>query len=122
MNNAAPDGWHTVTPRMFVRDTRKMVEFLKTTFGATGEHQTSRPSEIRIGDSIVMVSGIEFRGAMPAFLYVYVDDVDATYRRAVAAGAQSLEAPALTPYGDRRCMVQDSWDNVWQIATRKEQL
>ena len=119
MNNAAPEGWHTVTPRMFVRDTQKMVAFLKSTFAATGEHQASRPSEIRIGDSMVMVSGIEFRGAMPAFLYVYVDDVDATYARAIAAGAVSLEVPALMPYGDRRCMVQDAWDNVWQIATRK---
>ena len=119
MNNAAPEGWHTVTPRMFVRDTQKMVAFLKSTFAATGEHQVSRPSEIRIGDSMVMVSSIEFRGAMPAFLYVYVDDVDATYARAIAAGAVSLEVPALMPYGDRRCMVQDAWDNVWQIATRK---
>jgi PhnB protein len=122
MNNVAPDGWHTITPRIFVRDTSKMVDFLKVTFAATGDHQTSRPSEIRIGDSILMVSGIEFRGAMAAFLYVYVDDVDATYRRATAAGARSLEAPSPMPYGDRRCMVQDEWDNVWQIATRKELL
>ncbi len=119
MSSAAPDGWHTVTPRLFVHDTRKMVEFLKHTFAATGEHQASRPSEIRIGDSIVMVSGIEFRGAMPACLYVYVDDVDATYHRAIDAGAKSAEAPALMTYGDRRCMVRDPWDNVWQIATRK---
>lgn len=122
MTNAAPDGWHTVTPRIFVRDTRKMVEFMKRTFGATGDFQTSRPSEIRIGDSIVMVSGDEFRGAMPAFLYVYVDDVDTTYRRAIDAGAESLEAPQLLPYGDRRGTVKDAWDNVWQIATRKELL
>jgi len=122
MNRAAPDGWHTITPRIFVRDSLKMVEFLKAAFGATGDHQMSRPSEIRIGDSILMVSGIEFRGAVSAFLYVYVDDVDATYRRAMAAGARSLEAPALMPYGDHRCMVQDDWDNVWQIATRKELL
>ena len=119
MNGAAPDGWHCVTPRIFVRDTQKMVEFMKHTFRATGDYQSSRPSEIRIGDSMVMVSGVEFRGAMAAFLYVYVDDVDATYRRAIDAGAESLEAPALMPYGDRRCMVHDAWDNVWQIATRK---
>ena len=53
----------------------------------------------------------------PAFLYVYVDDADATYRRAVAAGARSLEAPIDTPYGDRRAMVEDRWGNTWQIAT-----
>jgi len=69
-----------------------------------------------------MVSGVEFRGAMPAFLYVYVDDVDATYQSALAAGAESLEAPQVVPYGDRRSMVQDAWGNVWQIATRKQLL
>ena len=69
-----------------------------------------------------MVSGVEFRGPMPAFLYVYVDDVDATYQSALAAGAESLEAPQVVPYGDRRSMVQDAWGNVWQIATRKQLL
>ncbi len=119
MSSAAPEGWHTVTPRIFVHDTAGMVEFLRRVFDATGEHHTSRPSEIRIGDSLVMVSGDEVRGAMAACLYVYVDDVDSTYRRAIEAGAASLEAPVLMPYGDRRCMVQDSWNNVWQIATRE---
>ena len=66
-----------------------------------------------------MVSGVEFRGAMPAFLYVYVDGVDATYQRAIATGAESLEAAHVVPYGDRRSMVKDAWHNVWQIATRK---
>jgi uncharacterized glyoxalase superfamily protein PhnB len=59
---------------------------------------------------------------MPAFLYLYVEDADATYRRAVQAGAQSLEEPSDMPYGDRRGMVQDRWGNVWQIATRKEEV
>jgi uncharacterized glyoxalase superfamily protein PhnB len=54
---------------------------------------------------------------MPAFLYVYVDDVDGTYRRAIAADAESIEAPVDTPYGDRRATVRDPWANVWQIAT-----
>ncbi|WP_370169405.1 hypothetical protein [Bradyrhizobium elkanii] len=57
------------------------------------------------------------REAMPAFLYVYVQNTDETYRRAIAAGAESIELPADTPYGDRRATVRDSWANVWQIAT-----
>jgi uncharacterized glyoxalase superfamily protein PhnB len=122
MQTAAPDGWHSVTPRMFVRDVPKMLEFLQRTFDASGDYQEEVPSIIRIGDSIVMVSGAEVRGAVPAFLYVYVADVDATYQRALAAGAKSLETPALMPYGDRRAMVQDPWNNTWQIATRKELL
>ena len=65
-----------------------------------------------------MISDAGVRPAMPAFLYVYVADTDATYRRALDAGARSLEEPAPMPYGDRRCMVEDRWGNTWQIATR----
>jgi uncharacterized glyoxalase superfamily protein PhnB len=54
---------------------------------------------------------------MPAFLYVYVENADETYRQAIAAGAESIETPADMPYGDRRATVRDSWANVWQIAT-----
>jgi uncharacterized glyoxalase superfamily protein PhnB len=53
---------------------------------------------------------------MPAFLYVYVSNADEVYRRAIAAGAESIEAPADMPYGDRRATIRDSWANVWQIA------
>ena len=56
---ALPDGWHTVTPRLIVDDTARLVEFLRQAFGATGEYQVERPSEMRIGDSVVMVSGTE---------------------------------------------------------------
>ena len=75
-----------------------------------------RPAEIRIGDSLVMISSAAARERFPAFLYVYVDDADATYERAVAAGAETLEAPTDTPYGDRRAMVRDPFGNVFQIA------
>ena len=57
------------------------------------------------------------REAMPAFLYVYVENADESYQRAIAAGALSIERPADMPYGDRRATVRDSWGNVWQIAT-----
>ena len=114
-----PDGWHTVTPRIVVQDVQGLVRFVKQIFNATGRYQKTRPSEIRIGDSIVMVSGVDVRRPMTAFLYVYVPDVDATYRRAVRAGVRVLEAPTDFPYGDRRCMVEDRWGNTWQIATRR---
>jgi PhnB protein len=68
----------------------------------------------------VMISGADrIREPMTAFLYVYVDDADATYSRAMAANAISIEEPADTPYGDRRAMVKDEWGNTWQIATFK---
>jgi uncharacterized glyoxalase superfamily protein PhnB len=56
------------------------------------------------------------RDLFPAFLYVYVADADETYRRALEAGAEALEAPLDTPYGDRRAMVRDPYGNVFQIA------
>ena len=122
MATSIPEGWHTVTPRIVVDDVQKLIEFLKQTFGATGEFRSAIPSEIRIGDSIIMVSGAGVRETMTAFLYVYVDDVDATYERALSAGATSLEEPQDMPYGDRRGMVRDEWGNSWQIATHKEDL
>jgi uncharacterized glyoxalase superfamily protein PhnB len=71
---------------------------------------------VEIGDSMVMVSDAGPRRSMTVFLYVYVDDADAAYRRALDAGARSLEQPSDMPYGDRRCMVEDRWGNTWQIA------
>jgi uncharacterized glyoxalase superfamily protein PhnB len=68
-----------------------------------------------------MVSGVGVRDAMPAFLYLYVDDIDATYQRALKAGAESLEEPQDMPYGDRRGMVKDPGGNIWQIATHNEE-
>jgi PhnB protein len=113
----APPGWHTVTPRIVVHDAEQCVAFIKRVFRATGDYRPDMPAILTIGDSIVMVSDSGARAASPAFLYVYVDDADETYRRAVAAGARSLEQPAVMPYGDRRGMVEDAWGNTWQIAT-----
>ena len=112
-----PEGWHTVTPRIVVHNAKHFVEFLKQVFGATGEYQQDRPSVITIGDSMIMISDAGVRNPSTSFLYVYVSDTDATYRRALDAGARVLEEPFDTPYGDRRCMVEDKWGNTWQVAT-----
>ena len=112
-----PGGWHTVTPRIVVDHAEDCVAFIKRVFRATGDYRPETPAILTIGDSIVMVSDSGARAASPAFLYVYVDDADETYRCAVAAGARSLEEPAVMPYGDRRGMVEDAWGNTWQIAT-----
>jgi PhnB protein len=114
---AAPNGWHTVTPRIVVRGANQFVEFVKKVFDATGEFLQERPSIIEIGNSKIMISEAGIRNPMPAFLYVYVSDTDAVYQRALAAGVSTLEEPGMTPYGDRRCMVEDRWGNTWQIAT-----
>jgi PhnB protein len=118
MNKFKPDGWPTVTPRIFTDDVARLVEFLKIVFGASGMLQSGAPTELRIGDSVVLISdGGGVREARPAFLYVYVEDADEAYRRAIAAGAESIERPGDMPYGDRRATVRDKWGNVWQIAT-----
>jgi len=65
-----------------------------------------------------MVSPAGPRALFPAFLYIYVDDADHVYERALGAGAVSLEDPRDTPYGDRRAMVRDPFGNVFQIAHR----
>ncbi|ORA33118.1 bleomycin resistance protein [Mycobacterium aquaticum] len=104
---------------MVVTDVVAAVEFLRTVFGATGEVHPGRPAEMRKGDSLIMVSAAGEREAFPAFLYVYVDDADRVYHRALAAGATSMEAPLDTPYGDRRAMVSDPCGNVFQIAHRR---
>lgn len=117
IDRSARRGYRTVTARIFVTDVDAQVEFLRRVFGAVGDVVSGRLAEMRIGDSLVIVSSAEHRSAFPAFLYVYVDDADATYRRAIGAGALSLEIPLDTPYGDRRAMVQDPFGNVFQIAT-----
>ncbi len=112
-----PEGWHTVTPRISVADPEGLINFLRAVFEATGEYRSDRPSVISIGDSMIMVGDSAARGVIPAFLYVYVSDADSTYERAIKSGATSIEAPENTPYGDRRCMIQDAWGNTWQVAT-----
>jgi PhnB protein len=101
---------------MVVADVARQVEFLRRVFDAAGEVVPDRPAEVRIGDSLVMVSPAGEREPFPAFLYVYVDDADSRYQRALDAGAISLEAPLDTHYGDRRAMVRDAFGNVFQIA------
>ncbi|MEV4602922.1 VOC family protein [Amycolatopsis sp. NPDC049253] len=114
-----PPGLPTVIPRMIVEDPAAAVEFLVTVFAATTT-PTPGPAEVRLGDALVLVSGVSAeREAFPAFLYVYVADVAGTYARALAAAATSVEEPRETPYGDFRAMVRDPSGNVCRLASRK---
>lgn len=113
-----PTGWHTITPRIFTEDSEGLVTFIKRTFDATGDHQTTRPTELLIGDSMPMISGTEYRERQTAYLYVYVLDVDSVFEKAINAGAQAVEEPAIMHYGDKRCTIADIWGNTWQIASK----
>ena len=66
---------------------------------------------------ILVSDGGGVREPRKTFLYVYVENTDKTYRRALEAGALTIEKPVDMPYGDRRAMVEDPWGNIWQIAT-----
>ena len=115
-NSVAPSGWNTVTPRIVCTDTAALLDFLRTVFDAEGDYEPGRPSVAKIGDSQIMISTTDERPLTAAFLYVYVADADATFKKAVDAGAEVIEAPVLTPYGDRRWMFDDPWGNTWQVA------
>lgn len=117
MSKYVPTGWPRVIPRIAVEDPESLVRFIQRVFGAAGEFQQGRPSELCIGDSLIMVGSTLEREAMPAFLYIYVEDADAVFRRSQEEGAKPLEEPHDTPYGDRRAMIRDPWGNLWQIAT-----
>jgi len=114
-----PPGWPTVIPRLSVDSPEDAVRFIKQVFDADGSYTADRPTELRIGDSLIMVGGTAERAPAKAFLYVYVSDTDETYRKALELGAKSIEAPAEMPYGDRRGMIEDSWGTRWQIATHR---
>jgi PhnB protein len=114
----SPDGYHSLTTRIVVADLAAQVQFLRDVFDASGDVVEGRPVELRIGDSLLMVTEAGERDLFPAFLYVYVDDADATYERAIAAGASIIEAPLDTPYGDRRAMMRDPFGNLFHVAHR----
>ncbi len=122
-----PEGFHTVTPYLLVEGAEALLEFAAKAFDAVEGTRHSLPdgkimyADIKIGDSIVMISDArEEFGASPAMLYVYVDDVDATYQRALEAGGVSIREPTDEFYGDRAGGVRDPCGNQWWIATRKE--
>jgi PhnB protein len=122
-----PEGFHTITPYLTVPAVAKLIDFLKQAFDAIEIERMARPdgtvhhAEVKIGDSIVMLGEPpDPSKAKPGALYLYVKDVDATYRRAIQAGAASLSEPVDMFYGDRGAGVQDGSGNTWWIATHIE--
>lgn len=122
-----PEGYHTITPFLTVQGADKLIDFMKQIFAATEIERMTNPdgtvkhAEVRIGDSVVMIS--ESRGEwkpMPAALYLYVSDADAAYKRALQAGATSLMEPIDTFYGSRESGVKDQFGNYWWITTHFE--
>jgi uncharacterized glyoxalase superfamily protein PhnB len=123
-----PEGYHTVTPYLTVRNAPKVIEFLKQAFGAKLTHDaTKRPdgsimhAEVIIGDSRVMIAEESaMANATLSSLYIYVADVDSVYRQAIKAGGSSVMEPMDMFYGDRSGGVKDPSGNSWFVATHKE--
>lgn len=121
-----PEGFHTITPYLVVRDAAKLIDFLKNAFDAKEVHRSAADGAIRhaqliIGDSPIMLAeGSEQWKPLPCAMYLYVKDTDATYKQAMAAGATSQMAPADQFYGDRNAGVVDPSGNQWWIATHIE--
>ncbi len=123
---AKPDGYHTVTPVVVVAGAAKLIDFAKQAFGAEEMMRVPGPggaimhAEIKVGDSIIMLSDPMRGESMTASLYLYVDNADAVFKRAVAAGATPDMEPADMFWGDRMGSLKDPFGNHWTIATHKE--
>lgn len=125
-----PRGYHNVVPYIVCDDVAGLIQFLEATFAAKldappmdGPGGKIVHADVVIGDSHVMIGGAnEKHPAIPTSLYVYVEDTDATYKKALAAGGTSLMEPADMFYGDRNSGVKDAWGNTWWIGTHIEDL
>jgi PhnB protein len=125
--NPIPEGHHTVTPFLRVKDAAKLIEFLKPAFGAVVTFSMNGPggtvvhAEVKIGDSMVMLGQAPPSDAgLQSMIHLYVPDTDAVYKSALAAGATSIREPADQFYGDRSAGVKDFCGNEWWMATHIE--
>lgn len=126
---AVPEGYLTVTPYPIAQDAPALIEFIKRVFGAKEKVRSIGSAggihaELHIGDSTMMMGGggpgLSWRGdSIPMAFHVYVPDCDATYGKALAAGASSISEPADQSYGERSGGVKDVAGNHWYIATGK---
>ncbi len=132
---AVPDGYHSVTPYLVVRDAAKAIDFYQRAFGAKELSRSLGPggsivhAEIQIGDSRIMLSDENLeQGARspqtlkgtPVNIFLYLPDVDATYQQAVSAGARSTAPLSNMFWGDRYGEVIDPFGHQWSLATHIE--
>jgi PhnB protein len=132
-----PSGYHSVTPYLLIGGAGAAIDFYIKAFGAAEILRLTAPdgrighAEIRIGDSRVMLAdehpemdflGPLSRGGTTVSMLIYVDDVDAVFARAIAAGATELRPLCDQFYGDRSGAVTDPWGHVWSLASRIEEI
>ncbi len=122
-SSGMPDGYPTLSPYLVVSDLEPAIAFVKDVFGGVERQRTTGEAggthcEIEIGDSLLMI-GAGGESTFPAMLHVYVEDSDAVYERALAAGATSVHEPHDTSFGDHRAAFDDAWGNQWWVSTRR---
>jgi len=127
-----PPGYHTLTPQLAIDGATKAIEFYKRAFGAEVTDTFKDPSgqkimhaAMRIGDSTLFVNDVfPEMGGTPSHseLWVYTPDVDASFKRAVDAGAKSTMPPADMFWGDRMGQVSDPFGQKWTLATHIKDL
>ena len=131
--NPGRPGFHTVTPYLIVEDAARAIEFYKAAFGATELMRVEddagkiRHAEIQVGDSPIMLVdehpespawlGPRARGGSPVHIYLYIDDADAVFKRALAAGATEFLPMQDHDYGDRSGGLTDPFGHAWYVAT-----
>jgi uncharacterized glyoxalase superfamily protein PhnB len=137
-SKSCPKGFHTVTPTLTVRDAGKAIDFYKRAFGAEERMRFLAPdgkgimhAEIKVGDSIIFLSderpemgcrGPQSLGGTPVGFFLYVEDVDQAFDRAVSAGAKSEGPVSDMFWGDRCGQLTDPFGHKWTLATHKEDL
>ena len=135
MAKPIPDGYHTVTPYLIIRDAAKAMDFYKNAFKAVETFRMDGPdgkiahAEIRIGDSIIMLSdehpqmgynSPQSLGGSPAGIVLYVEDCDAVFNRAIEAGGIVKDSVTDKFYGDRSGSLADPFGHIWHVTTHKE--
>lgn len=132
---AVPDGYHSATAYLIIDGAAKALDFYKRVFGAAEKMRMPSPggkvghAEILIGDTMIMLAdehpeigarGPRAFGGSPVSIMLYVEDVDATVKTALAAGAKLLQPVEDKFYGDRSGTIEDPFGHHWHISTHKE--
>jgi PhnB protein len=122
-----PNNYSTVSPYLIVDGASGTIDFLKSVFGAVELRRFPDAvgklmrAEVRIDDTVVMIAdGGDGWPPVPSYVHVYVKDVDATYKRALEAGAASVQEPVKKEDEDKRGGVKDAGGTTWWIATKVE--
>jgi PhnB protein len=133
--NAIPDGYYSLTPYLVIKGANEAIEFYKKAFGATELMRMPGPggrimhAEIKIGNSVLMLSDENpdrgylspvTHGGTGSSVMLYLNDVDATFKKATDAGAKSAQPPTDMPWGDRMANITDPFGHNWAIATHVE--